>query len=75
MSGSELEEATTSETITPTEAFEKLLTPETVSNILTEANRYGEQYLDTQADYVATHPRAWAHGFLREKFSLSEMYR
>ena len=35
-----------SDSIAPTETFEKLLTPDTVAHILTETNRYGEQYTD-----------------------------
>ena len=64
-----------SDSIAPTETFEKLLTPDTVAHILTETNRYGEQYTDEHADYLAAHPRARAHDFLRQKFSLAEMYR
>ena len=73
-SGGELEEEGT-DCVTPTDTFERLLTPDLVSHILTEINRYGEQYTDDHADYLAAHPRARAHDFLRQKFSLAEIYR
>ena len=64
-----------SDSIAPTKTFEKLLTPDTVAHILTETNQYGEQYTDEHADYLAAHPTARARDFLRQKFSLAEMYR
>ena len=70
-SGGELEEEDT-DCVTPTDTFERLLTPDLVYHILTETNRYGEQYTH---DYLAAHPRARDHDFLRQKFSLAEIYR
>lgn len=63
------------ECITPTDTFEKLFTPQIVSHILTESNRYGQQYTQDHADYLAAHPRARAHDFIRQRFSLAEIYR
>ena len=71
---SEFEEVEESQP-TPTEAFEKLLMPENVSDILEETNEYGEQYVEANTNCMADIPRALAHGFLYAKFRLAEIYR
>ena len=65
---SESEEVEESQTITPTEAFEKLLTPDIASYVLEERNEYGEQYVEAHTTYMASHPMTRAHGFLHAKF-------
>ena len=72
---SESGEVEESQTITPTEAFEKLLMPDITSYVLEETNEYGEQYVEAHTTYMAAHPRIRAHGFFHAKFSLVEIYR
>lgn len=65
----------TNPTDEPLEAFEQLFTPDIVNHIWSESNRYGEQYLQSHEEHLQTHPKARAHDFLRQSFTLNEIYR
>ena len=47
----------------PVDFFIELFPKELLAYIVKETNRYGQQYMDSHAAYLATHPKARANQF------------
>ena len=57
----------------PVAFFNYLWTDELNTSILTETNRYGEQYIQSHREHLNAHPKSRAHDFQRKKFTLSDL--
>ena len=57
----------------PVAFFNNLWTEELDTAILTETNRYGDQYTETHRQHLNVHHKSHVHDFCWKRFTLSEL--
>ena len=57
----------------PADFFNLLFCEEIKENIWTETTRFADQYIQKHADFIASHPKARVHDWIRQSMTLKEV--